>query len=61
VGVNTPVTTVAAVDSTRPARPAGYWERVDRIVDAAPPLSPQQRIKLRAIFHQPGSREEKAA
>lgn len=45
----------------RPARPPGYWARIDRIVDQAPPLTDLQRAKLRAIFHQPGDRKEQAA
>lgn len=55
-------TNAAAAGDTsgRPARPAGYWERIDRIVASAPELSPLQRIKLRAIFHQPTGREEAA-
>ncbi|MFF7180167.1 hypothetical protein [Streptomyces sp. NPDC008121] len=42
----------AGVAPGRPARPAGYWERIDRIVGQAPPLSDAQRAKLRTIFHQ---------
>lgn len=34
----------------RPARPAGYWERVRRIVDQAPPLTDDQRARIRAAF-----------
>jgi hypothetical protein len=41
----------------RPARPAGYWERVTRIVDQAPPLTDDQRARIRAAFHQPAMRE----
>ncbi|MER6431562.1 hypothetical protein ABT272_28105 [Streptomyces sp900105245] len=37
----------------RPARPAGYWERVIRIVDQAPPLTDEQRARIRTAFHQP--------
>ncbi|MEU6944264.1 hypothetical protein ABZ957_03315 [Streptomyces sp. NPDC046316] len=44
----------------RPARPAGYWERVDRIVRQAPPLSDAQRAKLRTIFHQTDVTKEAA-
>lgn len=40
-----------------PARPAGYWERVRRIVDQAPPLTDDQRARIRAAFHQPAARE----
>ncbi|MEU0369080.1 hypothetical protein ABZ070_02250 [Streptomyces sp. NPDC006283] len=45
----------------RPARPAGYWERVERIVDQAPPLDDTQRARLRVIFHQSAQHKEKAA
>ncbi|MEV6803173.1 hypothetical protein [Streptomyces sp. NPDC051129] len=40
----------------RPARPAGYWDRVRRIVDQAPPLTPDQRARIRTAFHQPQAR-----
>ena len=40
----------------RPDRPAGYWERVIRVVDAAPPLTDDQRARIRAAFHQPEAR-----
>lgn len=56
--------TVAAEDANvlgRPARPAGYWERIDRIVDAAPPLDPLQRARIRAAIHRPTELKEKAA
>lgn len=43
-------------DVHNPARPKGYWERVRRIVDAAPPLTDDQRARIRAAFHQPASR-----
>ncbi|MBN0043093.1 hypothetical protein JS756_02980 [Streptomyces actuosus] len=33
-----------------PVRNAAYWARIDRIVDAAPPLSPEQKAPLRTIF-----------
>lgn len=55
--------TVAAEDSNvpgRPARPPGYWERIDRIVDEAPELSPLQRARIRAAIHQPTERREAA-
>lgn len=45
----------------RPPRPPGYWERIDRIVAKAPPLTDTQRARLRVIFHQTTAREEKAA
>jgi hypothetical protein len=47
--------------SGRPARPAGYWERVDRIVAQAPLLDDGQRARLRVIFHQANGQKEKAA
>lgn len=42
--------------SADPARPAGYWDRVRRIVDQAPPLTNDQRARIRAAFHQPAER-----
>lgn len=36
-----------------PARNAAYWARIDRIVDAAPPLSDYQRAVIRTAFSQP--------
>ncbi|MFH8369160.1 hypothetical protein [Streptomyces sp. NPDC018031] len=45
----------------RPERPVGYWERIDRIVDQAPPLDDAQRARLRVIFHQSTRREGKTA
>jgi len=52
-------TNAATAEDTlgRPARPAGYWERVRRIVDQAPPLTDDQRARIRAAFHQPAARE----
>lgn len=44
----------------RPARPAGYWERVARVVDSAPPLTDDQRARIRAAFHQPTATTEAA-
>jgi hypothetical protein len=44
----------------RPARPAGYWERIDRLVDQAPPLTDDQRLKLRVIFQQTAPAQEAA-
>jgi hypothetical protein len=61
--VSTETNTAAAEDSNtlgrpaRPERPAGYWERVDRIVDAAPPLTDDQRARIRTAFHAPRARE----
>ena len=52
---NTEAPVSATADAGRPARPerpAGYWERIDRIVDAAPPLDDQQRAIIRTAFHQ---------
>lgn len=39
-----------------PARNAAYWARIDRIVDAAPPFTDEQRAAIRAAFHQPAAR-----
>jgi hypothetical protein len=36
-----------------PARNAAYWARIDRIVDAAPPLSDRQRAIIRTAFNRP--------
>lgn len=44
-----------------PARNTAYWRRVERLVDAAPPLSDRQRAAIRVAFHQTGDREEQAA
>lgn len=44
----------------RPERPAGYWERIDRIVAKAPPLTDAQRARLRVIFHQSNVTKEAA-
>jgi hypothetical protein len=33
-----------------PVRNAKYWERIDRIVDAAPELSAEQRAVIRTAF-----------
>ncbi|MGV9755398.1 hypothetical protein ACWDUC_06120 [Streptomyces tricolor] len=49
-----------SVGDGRPARPAGYWERVTRIVDQAPPLTDDQRARIRAAFHQPTPKEAAA-
>jgi hypothetical protein len=43
-----------------PARNAAYWARIERIVDAAPPLSNEQRATIRAAFHQPAAAKEAA-
>ena len=42
-----------------PARNAAYWARIDAIVDAAPPLSDEQRAVIRTAFH--GARAREAA
>ncbi|MGW7239705.1 hypothetical protein, partial [Streptomyces sp. NPDC054804] len=39
-----------------PARNAAYWARIDRIVDAAPPLTDEQRAVIRTAFHRPAPR-----
>ncbi|UTP32077.1 hypothetical protein [Streptomyces rapamycinicus] len=44
----------------RPGRPADYWDRVRRIAAAAPPLTAEQRVQLRVIFHQPEARKAAA-
>lgn len=41
----------------RPGTPADYWQRVERIASEAPPLTPDQRARIRAAFHQPAARE----
>lgn len=52
----TALTAVAAGGDTvpgRPARPGGaaYWQRIAAIVDAAPPLSDEQRAEIRLAIH----------
>ncbi|MGE9696699.1 hypothetical protein ACQKFA_23450 [Streptomyces sp. CH6] len=37
-----------------------YWAHIRRLVDTAPPLTDDQRARIRAAFHQP-STEVKAA
>lgn len=60
-------TSTVAAPGTTPGRPAAdyrdaaYWARIRAVVDTAPPLSDDQRARLRAAFHQPGDREEQAA
>ncbi|WP_187282718.1 hypothetical protein [Streptomyces sp. MS191] len=46
--------------ASRPPRPPGYWDRIDRIVRQAPPLTDSQRAKIRVIFHQPNVTKEAA-
>lgn len=45
---------------SRPARPAGYWERIDRLVAKAPPLTDAQRARIRVAIHQAAPRGEGA-
>jgi len=52
-------TTSRPVRDPDPARNAAYWARIDRLVDAAPPLSDHQRAVIRLAF-QP-NRQEAAA
>ena len=44
----------------RPGAPADYWDRVRRIAAAAPPLTDDQRARIRAAFHQPEARRSAA-
>jgi predicted DNA binding protein len=44
----------------RPERPAGYWERIERIVAQAPPLTDRQRATIRTAFTQPEARRTAA-
>ncbi|MFE7947376.1 hypothetical protein [Streptomyces sp. NPDC057426] len=44
----------------RPERPAGYWQRIDRIVAQAPPLTDAQRTRIRVIFRQSDVTKEAA-
>ncbi|GFH38876.1 hypothetical protein [Streptomyces pacificus] len=41
-------------------RDAAYWARIRRIVDAAPPLSEEQRLVIRAAFAAPATNREAA-
>jgi hypothetical protein len=51
----TALRTVAAGDQVpgRPARPGGaaYWQRIAALVDAAPPLSAEQKATIRLAIH----------
>lgn len=38
------------VRDSDPARNAAYWARIDRNVDAAPPLTDEQRAVIRTAF-----------
>lgn len=57
----------AAAWGTAPGRPvqphrdAAYWARVRRIVDQAPPLTDDQRARIRTAFHQPHPERRAAA
>lgn len=53
----TAITTTADRPSRdpNPERNRAYWARIDRLVDAAPPLSDTQRAAIRSAFHQPGA------
>jgi len=53
-------TTGRPVRDPDPARNAAYWARIDRLVDAAPPLSDHQRAVIRIAFSEP-TRHEAAA
>ncbi|MGW6243832.1 hypothetical protein [Streptomyces roseolus] len=55
-----PAAQPADIPAPRPARPAGYWERIDRIVSQAPPLTDAQRARLRVIFQQTNVTKEAA-
>lgn len=37
--------------AARPPRPAGYWERIERIVAQGPPLTDEQRARIRVALH----------
>lgn len=52
--------TAGGTPSGRAARAAAYWERIDRIVDAAPPFTDKQHAPLRTIFHQAYTTKEAA-
>ena len=43
-----------------PAQNAAYWARIDRIADQAPPLTDDQRARIRAAFHTPAATREAA-
>jgi hypothetical protein len=43
-----------------PARNAAYWARIDRIAGQAPPLTDDQRARIRAAFHRPEARRAAA-
>ncbi|MFB7354828.1 hypothetical protein [Streptomyces gardneri] len=44
----------------RPPRPAGYWERIDRLISKAPPLTDAQRARIRVLVHQSAPRGDVA-
>jgi hypothetical protein len=43
-----------------PARNSAYWARIERIVDAAPPLTDHQKAVIRSAFHTPTIKEAAA-
>lgn len=47
------------VRDPNPARNAAYWARIDACVDAAPPLTNEQKAVIRTAFH--GARAQEAA
>lgn len=55
--VDAPGRPARPVRFTDPARNTAYWARIDRIVDAAPPLSDEQIATLRGIFLSAMARE----
>lgn len=50
--------TVRPLRDADPKRNAAYWERIDRVVSEAPPLSDAQRAKLRVLFSQSAATTE---
>lgn len=44
-----------------PARNAAYWARIERIVDAAPPLTNEQRAVIRTAFSTVTTSSQEAA
>lgn len=46
---------------TDPARNAAYWARIERIVDAAPALSQEQRAVIRTAFSAVATGTQEAA
>ncbi|MGW1892114.1 hypothetical protein ACWCP6_17920 [Streptomyces sp. NPDC002004] len=59
--MTTPTDAAAAGDTPgRPATDTAYWARVRAVVDQAPPLTDDQRARIRAIFHQQHATKEAA-